>query len=458
VRREPAGRAESLTVPVVLDPDVRTYGGGRVVLGGHPARLLRLRSPVDDVLADDAARGVVRTLVDGGLAHPRPGPQSVRDLTVVVPVHDRADELDRCLTALGNDVPVLVVDDGSTDPAPVAAIAQKHGAGLLRREQNGGPAAARNDGLSATDSRFVAFLDSDCTPAPGWLEQLIGHVAEERVAAVAPRVRSAEGGALLARYARARGPLDAGPREAGVRPGGRVAYVPTAALLVRRAALGAGFDPALRYGEDVDLVWRLHDAGHRVRYDPRTVVTHTEPATWPAWLARRHRYGTSAAPLSRRHRGRLTPLVLPPWHTLAVALLAAGHPLAATAAAAVPAVRVHRQLRAAGLPTAAATGAAARATARAIRQTAAGLGGAGAVVTAPVLLALTGPRRTRRAAAVALLTPPVLDWLARRPAVDPLTWTALRLADDLAYASGVWRGCWTARTAAPLLPRRRGPR
>ena len=47
----------------------------------------------------------------------------------------------------------------------------------------------------------------------------------------------------------------------------KVSYVPTAALLVRRAALdsvtpggGAVFDPALRYGEDVDLVWRLHDA------------------------------------------------------------------------------------------------------------------------------------------------------------------------------------------------------
>ena len=77
-----------------------------------------------------------------------------------------------------------------------------------------------------------------------------------------------------------------------MRPGSRVSYVPTAALLVRRSALdsvaiddaaipapghlaGPGplssrgvFDPALRYGEDVDLIWRLHDAGWRVRYEP----------------------------------------------------------------------------------------------------------------------------------------------------------------------------------------------
>ncbi len=82
-----------------------------------------------------------------------------------------------------------------------------------------------------------------------------------------------------------------------------------------------------------------------------------------------------------------------------------------------------------------------------------GLGGAGSVLTAPLLLALLAPRATRRAAAAALLAPPLLDLLARRPAVDPVRWCALRLVDDLAYATGVWRGCWTGRTLRPLRPR-----
>ena len=82
-----------------------------------------------------------------------------------------------------------------------------------------------------------------------------------------------------------------------------------------------------------------------------------------------------------------------------------------------------------------------------------GLGGAGSVLTAPLLLALLAPRATRRAAAAALLAPPLLDLLARRPAVDPVRWCALRLVDDLAYATGVWRGCWTGRPLRPLRPR-----
>jgi mycofactocin system glycosyltransferase len=452
---------------VVLDRDVRVLDGGRVLLGGEPGRLIRLRTGADDLLRtlaggtplDSAARALARTLVAGGLAHPRPGPAPVHDLSVVVPVRDRAAELERCLAALGRDVPVVVVDDGSRDPQAVAEVARRHGARVVHLPVNAGPAAARNAGLAATRTPLVAFVDSDCVPAPGWLADLVGHFADARVAAVAPRVRSqAARRTLLSRYARARGPLDLGPHPARVRPGGRVGYVPTAALLVRREGLTAPFDPALRVGEDVDLVWRLHDAGWQVRYDPRTVVEHAEPDRWARWLARRHRYGTSAALLAERHPARLTPLVLPPWHTAAWLLLTAGCPLGAAAAAAVPATRLHRRLREAGLPAGTAARTAAEVTGRGVLATAAGLGGAGSVVTAPVLAALLAARRARSAATVALLAPPLLDWLARRPSVDPLRWSALRLLDDLAYASGVWRGCWTARTTRPLRPRRTRPR
>jgi glycosyltransferase involved in cell wall biosynthesis len=110
---------------------------------------------------------------------------------------------------------------------------------VIRREVAGGPAAARNEGLQHVEGEFVAFLDSDCVPPEDWIERLGGHFDDPRVAAVAPRIRALDGG---------RSPLDMGP-------GRRVPYVPSAALIVRRSL--ASFDPALRYGEDVDLIWRL---------------------------------------------------------------------------------------------------------------------------------------------------------------------------------------------------------
>jgi mycofactocin system glycosyltransferase len=453
-------------VPLVLDPDVRRLDGGRVLLGGDPARLLRLRSAsaLDHALAGEpsaAVRALATTLVDGGFAHPRPGATRVDDVEVVVPVRDRLAELAACLAALAREVPVLVVDDGSQDPAAVARVSRRHGARVLHLPTNAGPAAARNAGLAATTASVVAFLDSDCLPPPGWIALLAGHLADPRVGAVAPRVRGrAPRGGVLASYAAARSPLDLGKREARVRPGARVAYVPTAALLVRRAALPAAdpFDSALRYGEDVDLVWRLHDAGWTVRYDPRTVVEHTEPAGWGAWLRRRYAYGTSAGPLARRHGGRLAPLVLPPWHAASWVLLAAGRHPAAAAVLAVPLVRLARQLGRAGLPARTSAAAAAGGAAAGVRATATGIGGAGSAVTAPLLLALLLSRRTRRTAVVVLLAPPLLQWWSQRPPLDPLRWSLLRLLDDASYACGVWRGCWSARTVVPLRPRRRPPR
>jgi len=450
--------------PVVLDPDVRCLAGGRVLLGGDPGRLVRLRTPLDGLVPGavlpPAAQSLAATLVAGGLGHPRPGPGPVQDLVVVLPVRDRCAELARCLRALGRSAPVLVVDDASLDPGRVARVAREHGAQVLHLATNVGPGAARNAGVAATTGALVAFVDSDCLPPPGWLAALVGHFDDPAVGAVAPRVRATTSdSSLLGRYAAVRGPLDLGPREAEVHPGGRVPYVPTAALLVRRAALptGAAFDPGLRYGEDVDLVWRLHDAGWLVRYEPRTVVEHDEPDRWLAWFARRYRYGTSAAPLARRHGARLAPLVLPAWPTAAWLLLLTRRPVGALVAAAVPAARLHLRLRSTGLPPAATSRLAVSVTGRSVLSVVTGIGGAGSVLTLPVLLALLTRPRWRAPAALALLVPPLLEWQARGRAVDPLRWTALRLLDDAAYACGVWRSCWAGRSVAALRPRHRRP-
>ena len=148
----------------------------------------------------------------------------------------------------------------------------------MRRGVNGGPGPARNTALGMVGTEFVAFLDSDCVPPPDWINALAGHFADPLVAAVAPRVVNAGPGP-------GGSPLDLGPRPARVAPLTRVAYVPTAALVARRAAIGDGFDEALRYGEDVNLVWRLIEAGWRVRFEPAVRVAHTEPGSLPPCCA-----------------------------------------------------------------------------------------------------------------------------------------------------------------------------
>jgi hypothetical protein len=227
--------------------------------------------------------------------------------------------------------------------------------------------------------------------------------------------------------------------------------VPTAALVVRSAALGDGpFDPALRYGEDVDLVWRLVAAGWRVRYDPAVRVHHDEPATWRALVARRFRYGTSAGPLAQRHPAHLVPLVVQPAAAVAVAGLLARRPWLAVAGLAAAAGSAGRARRRAGLPLVGAVPAALAATGRTLL----GAGRYGTQVAAPLLAAgLVVRGRGRSAAAALLLAGPLTAWATARPRLDPVRFTAAAIADDVAYGCGVWAGCLTRRTALPLRPR-----
>jgi hypothetical protein len=238
-----------------------------------------------------------------------------------------------------------------------------------------------------------------------------------------------------------------------------VSYVPTAALIARRSALLAVarpsgvFDPAMPVGEDVDLVWRLHAGGWRIRYDPAVRVSHHEPTTWPALLGRRVRYGTSAAPLAQRHPGNIPPLVVDPWAAMTVAGLLARRPVAAAIAFALSILTTNGTLRAHDLPTAGAV----RAHADKAAKTWLGTGRYATQYASPLLLALMLPggraRWGRRAAVASLLVgPPLVAWVTRRPAIDPVRFVAALIADDIAYGAGVWAGCLEHRTTTPLRP------
>jgi len=448
---------------IALDSGARWADGGTVLVGGSPIRVLRF-TPAGHALVDRLAAGepvprstgaqsLARRLLDAGLAHPRPpATDSMLEVAVVIPVRNDAQGLAATLPALPRTAAIVVVDDASTDAEAVSPNETRPGTTLLRRSVQGGPAAARNDGWRATDAPFVAFVDANCEPEPGWLDALFPHFADPKVAAVAPRILPPAGtgnGGALAAYEAVASPLDLGPREANVRPGSPVAYVPTAALVVRRGALEelGGFDETLTVGEDVDFVWRLAAAGWTVRYEPRAVVRHPIRSGWSAWLQQRFRYGTSAAPLARRHGWAVAPAVMAPWTAGAWALLAAGQPLlgvvtaGCSAAALLRAVPRGEAFRLAGLGHLRGGLGLARALRRAWAPTA-------------VIMAVAGrrDRGTRAALAAAVVLPGVAEWVRRRPRLDPARFSALHLADDLAYAGGVWAGCARERSARALLP------
>jgi mycofactocin system glycosyltransferase len=451
---------------VDLDRSLRTFRHGSVLVGGHPGRLITLSPEGVTTLASLVAEGttseatgqLARRLVDAGMAHPQPpggetpAPAVDRSLTVVVPVHDRSESLDRCLEALGSQVPVVVVDDASDDPAAVAEVCRLHRTRLIRRTTNGGPAAARNDAVSTIGTELVAFVDSDCTVEPGWPGHLASMFDDPALGAVAPRVRpdcSPARRTVPALFTNDHSALDMGPEPSEVGPDRLVRYVPSAALLVRRGALGSGFDTHLRVGEDVDLVWRLLDDGWRVRYEPSVTVSHREPSSWWALWARRFRYGTSAGPLAQRHPGRLAPLELRPLPALTALAALAGRYRSATVLVAVTSAVLARNARGHGIPFLLSL----RWSAEGVGWTVVGVGRAATMLAGPALiLAMVRGRRTAVAAALLLGAPPVVEWWRRRPALGPLRWSLASIADDIAYGAGVWAGCLRSWSFGPLIP------
>ncbi|WP_280263744.1 glycosyltransferase, partial [Nocardia wallacei] len=329
---------------------------------------------------------------------------------------------------------------GAAAPSGIAAAAGRYGATLLRHDRNRGPAAARNTALRRVRTELVAFVDSDCVPDGDWIGRLAGHFDDPLVAAVAPRITALGPGPCE---------LDLGVSPARVLPNAAVTFVPTAALLTRRGALvdiarhTAVFDPDLRVGEDVDLVWRLHAAGWRVRYDPGVLVAHEEPGSIGRVLARRFRYGTSAAPLALRHPDSIAPLVVPLWSAVTVLALLGGSPGAAAAAFTASVLSNGATLRRLGAPASQAL----RYATVALWHTGSGIGRYGTRFGFPLLaLAAVGGGPGRRVALGALACAAVAG---RR---NPLR----QIADDVAYGCGVWAGCLRHRTIVPLRPRLAG--
>ncbi len=442
---------------VRLAPDVELRRSPPLVLGGSPYRVLSLNPAAFEVLerwrapstlgASGPTRQLAQRLEDVGVVHvvaPAPGPAPT--LTVVVPIRDRVDLLGPLLEAL-EGLEVLVVDDGSTDAAGIAACCERHGATVVRQETSRGPAAARNLGARQARGEVVAFVDSDVELDRAQLVQLAASFTDPRTAAVAPRVAPGSRGGVLGAYEQNAFPLDLGPTSAQVRPRTQVAYVPTATLLIRRH-LACHFDEQLPYGEDVDLVWRLVEAGWVVRYVAEVVVHHPVRPNLTSLLLQRYRYGTSAAPLAQRHPAAAVAVAGSGWSALSWGAMLTGSPVVAGGLITTAIALLRRRL---GQRVADPW------------RSAAAIAGGGTLRAGPSLanqvLRSYGPGLAAVAVMVPRLRRPLLwcalvaavpRWWRQRGQLDLGRYLALWAADTAAYGTGVWAGSYRARTLGAL--------
>lgn len=226
------------------------------------------------------------------------GPSPV---SAVVPVRNGerylAAALDSILSQSCCPAEIIVVDDGSTDDTVVVAGHYASRVTLIR-QSNQGPGAARNAGAARASGTLVAFLDADDVWTPGALASHLAALESSPVAVAAWGLSS------LAVALGGKPP----PEDWGGRPQWALSV---SSMMFHRSVLAefGGFAAEMRYGEDLDLLVRLREAGLRMAHHDYLVAErrlHTGNLTRDEVLTERARFVAVKRAYDRRRACRTT--------------------------------------------------------------------------------------------------------------------------------------------------------
>jgi cellulose synthase/poly-beta-1,6-N-acetylglucosamine synthase-like glycosyltransferase len=217
--------------------------------------------------------------------------------SVVVPTYDCPQPLRSCLEGLTalkfprDQFEVIISDDGSPMAMePVAAPFRDRLRLIVVTHPNRGPGAARNRGADRAQGTYLAFIDSDCIPAPDWLAALASRFAQTPDHLIC-------GGIVNA--------LPANPFSATTqlivtsvheyyarqREGERFFNSTNIAVPAERFRKLGGFDESLLTSEDYDLCHRWQHAGYEMTHAPEALVYHAHVLTFASFCRQHFRYG-----------------------------------------------------------------------------------------------------------------------------------------------------------------------
>ncbi len=189
-------------------------------------------------------------------------------------------------------VEIIVADNGSTDGSLALLHRSFPGVTVIDLQENHGFAKGYNVALSQVSANYFILLNSDVEVTPGWISPLTGMMEEDpTIAAVQPKIKSwqkkdefeyagAAGGfidKLGFPFCRGR-LLNVNEKDVGqYNEPCEIFWASGACMAVRAEAFrnSGGFDPDFwAHMEEIDLCWRLKNAGYRVMYTPFSTVYH----------------------------------------------------------------------------------------------------------------------------------------------------------------------------------------
>jgi glycosyltransferase involved in cell wall biosynthesis len=253
--------------------------------------------------------------------------------TIIIPTYGRPKQLKECLDSVtGLAYPeegfeVVVVDDGSRTSLDeiVNAFRKRINVKLLRQE-NAGPAAARNKGALESGGKYLAFTDDDCKPSSDWLVKLEAALNSDPELLVAGRTVNDLPG----------NPFSAASQHVADflysyynRNGARFIASNNMALSKEQFIKVGGFDITfpLAAAEDREFCDRYLHLGYKTVYAPEALVRHVHPLTLGKFVKQHFNYGQGAHRFHKIRNSRsregvkiepldfYTGLILYPWKT-----------------------------------------------------------------------------------------------------------------------------------------------
>lgn len=237
------------------------------------------------------------------------------EYSVVIPTYNRAHVLRRCLTALNrqryprHNWEVVVVDDGSSDDTGDVLRNTSLRVRLnWARQENAGPAAARNLGVHMARGRVILFLGDDIIPTPDWLHVHVSAHEEYPAITVAvlgfttwsPEIRLT----AFMKYLDSQG-LQFGYQLLEGREWADYRFFYSSNVSVKKLFLEQVglFDEDFRHAaiEDTEIGYRLERAGMRLLYRPKALAYHEHIVTFASARRKMQWCGVGAALFEKKH-------------------------------------------------------------------------------------------------------------------------------------------------------------
>ncbi len=217
------------------------------------------------------------------------------DFSIVVPVFNEEQHIERCIRALlALDYPIdrfeiIMVDNNSTDRS--AEIIRRYPRIRLFEEKKQGDFAARNRGIAESRGAIIAFTDSDTAPFENWLRAIAAGMRDPEIGVIVGHLQFGSGGPLLSMLEEYEAQRSEYIFSSNCK---EIYYAYTCNQVVRRAVFDrVGLFPEVYRNSDVVFVQRVVDAYScdAVCYRRDVRVRRLEIPSFWAYLKKQHIYG-----------------------------------------------------------------------------------------------------------------------------------------------------------------------